>query len=165
MYISLNLPTIETKKIKWNTNKIIDKSSKSTINVNGKLGYWAYSVDDFTYKTLQEFFPTEIMVNSRVLVQFLRSTTNDNPHRDSYPWTFMYMLDDASGYTTLYDENKKIVSSHVTHNRNWALFKSWCWHSPAGIKENKIRKALVIRLKKDFDLRFLLESTNVTEIR
>lgn len=27
--------------------------------------------------------------------------------------------------------------------------------------ENKIRKALVLRLKKDFDLQFLLENTNV----
>jgi hypothetical protein len=161
MYLSLNLPTLETEKIRWYENKIIDKSSNSTINVNGKLGYWAYSVDDNTYKKLQKFFPAEIISNSRVLVQFLRSSVNDHPHRDSYPWTFMYMLDDANGYTNLYDENKEVLSSHVTQKENWALLKSWSWHSPAGITENRIRKALVIRLKKNFDLQFLLESTNV----
>jgi hypothetical protein len=161
MYLSLNLPTLDIKKIKWQEDKIIDKSSKSTINVNGKLGYWAYSVDDVTYKKLQKFFPAEILLNSRVLVQFLRSSVNDYPHRDSYPWTFMFMLDDANGYTTLYDENKKFISSHITQKGKWALLKSWEWHSPSGILQDKIRKALVIRLKKNFDLQFLLESTNV----
>jgi len=161
MYLSLNLPILDTKKIRWYENKIIDKSSDSTININGKLGYWAYSVDDVTYRKLKNFFSAEIMLNSRVLVQFLRSSVNDNPHRDSYPWTFMYMLDDANGYTNLYNENKEVVSSHITKKENWALLKSSDWHSPAGIIENKIRKALVLRLKKDFDLQFLLENTNV----
>lgn len=161
MYIGLNLPKLETKKIGWYENKIIDKSSKSTINVNGKLGYKAYSVDDITYKKLQDFFPAQIMANSRVLVQFIRSSVNDHPHRDSYPWTFMYIIDDADGYTNFYNENKEVTSSHVTQKEKWALLKTWNWHSPAGIIENKIRKALVIRLKKDFDLPFLLESTNV----
>ena len=121
----------------------------------------AYSVDDETYKKLQDFFPAEIMSNSRVLVQFIRSSVNDNPHRDSYPWTFMYMLDDANGYTNLYNDNMKVTSSHFTKKENWALLKSWNWHSPAGIVENKIRKALVIRVKTNFDLQFLLESINV----
>lgn len=161
MYISLNLPTLETKKIGWHENKIIDKSNKSTINVNGKLGYRAYSVDSITYTKLQEFFPSEIMSNSRVLVQFLRPSVNNNPHKDSYPWTFMYIIDDADGYTNLYDDNKEVISSHVTQKEKWALLKSWNWHSPAGIVKNKIRKALVIRLKKNFDLQFLLESINV----
>jgi len=161
MYLSLNLPTLETKKIKWHENKLIDKSSKSSINVNGKLGYRSYPVDIVTYKKLQEFFPEEIMSNSRVLVQFLRSSVNDNPHKDSYPWTFMYIIDDANGYTNLYNDNKEITSSHVTQKEKWALLKSWDWHSPDGISGNKIRKALVIRIKKDFDLNFLLESTNV----
>jgi len=162
MYLGLDLPNLETKKIGWHENKIIDKSSKSTINVNGKLGYWAYSVDDETYKKLQDFFPAEIMSNSRVLVQFIRSSVNDNPHKDSYPWTFMYMLDDADGYTNLYNENKEVTSSHFTKKGNWALLKSWNWHSPSGILENKIRKALVIRVKTNFNLQFLLETINVT---
>tara|TARA_B100000900_G_C20435737_1_gene656897 strand:+ start:42 stop:530 length:489 start_codon:yes stop_codon:yes gene_type:complete len=161
MYLSLNLPTLETKKIKWDENKLIDRSSNSSINVNGKLGYWSYHVDNVTYKKLQKFFPEEILLESRVLIQFLRSSVNDNPHRDSYPWTFMYMLDDADGYTNLYNDNKEITSSHVTQKGKWALLKSWDWHSPDGISGNKIRKALVIRIKKDFDLNFLLESTNV----
>ena len=161
MYLNINLPTLEIKKIGWYEDKIIDRSRNSTININGKLGYWTYSVDDVTYKNLQKFFPAEIMANSRVLVQFLRSSVNDHPHRDSYPWTFMYMIDDANGYTNLYDENKQFTSSHITQKEKWALLKSWSWHSPAGILENKIRKAIVIRLKKDFDLQFLLESIHV----
>jgi len=161
MYLSLNLPTLEKDKITWHKDKIIDKSHNPAINKNRKLGYWSYPVDDITYDKLQEFFSVEIMSNSRVLVQFIRSFANDHPHRDSYPWTFMYILDDANGCTNFYNEEKVLISSHVTQKNKWALFKSWSWHSPAGILENKIRKAIVIRLKKDFDLQFLLECINV----
>ncbi len=155
MYLSLNLPAIELEKIKWHKDKIIDKSSNSTINVNGKLGYWACSVEEATLKRLQQIFPQEIITNSRVLVQFLRSSVNDHPHKDSYPWTFMYMLDDANGHTNLYNDNKDIVASHNTAKGKWALLRSWAWHSPAGIMKDKIRKALVIRIKKDYDFNFL----------
>ena len=158
MYLSLNLPTLQLEKIKWHEDKIIDKSSNTTINLDGKLGYWACSVVESTYKKLQKIFPQEIISNSNVLVQFLRASVNNHPHKDSYPWTFMYMLDDADGHTNLYNDEKEIISSHVTKKGQWALLKSWEWHSPESISKDKIRKALVVRIKKDYGLDYFKQS-------
>ena len=155
MYLSLNLPALELENIKWHSDKIINKSSNPTLNVNGRLWYWACAVEEKTTTQLQKIFPEEIIENSRVLVQFLRSDGSDNPHKDSYPWTFMYILDDAGGHTNLYNDNKNVIASHNTAKGKWALLRSWAWHSPAGIMKDKIRKALVLRVKKDYDLNFL----------